>query len=515
MKKKIIGIAVFLFAALFMFTFANPASETEEKMDNNITTNDKKNVEENKNTEIKTEEKVENQTVNNNLRRVNVSNKVNTINNVKKEENSNVLEPFAPVGIDLDTVKKNAIKELENYLDKENYRENEQKEIDKIIDEAKEKIDNATTIEEINKIKEDTKQELDNVKTNEELTKVEELEKAKEEAKNELENYLDKENYRENEQKEIDKIIDEAKEKIDNATTIEEINKIKEDTKQELDKVKTNEELTKAEELEKAKEEAKNELKNYLDKENYRENEQKEIDKIIDAAKEKIDNATTIEEINKIKEDTKQELDKVKTDKELTQEELEKAKTEAIANLKKYRDDNLSGNYFDEGTKVLAEATTKINSATTKENVTKLYNDYLKQLKELKEMQDYQKSSKFNITFGQYETNGACVKKIAGVCVKHEKVMKPNTSISKKNNTKVALIFPQIHNVTIKYDGKVVEMPLYSNIKHTDISNVKYITLEYMILGDKIFCGSYVETYEIKFDVNGNRYVQLISSVKK
>ena len=427
MKKKIIGIAVFLFAALFMFTFANPASETEEKMDNNITTNDKKNVEENKNTEIKTEEKVENQTVNNNLRRVNVSNKVNTINNVKKEENSNVLEPFAPVGIDLDTVKKNAIKELENYLDKENYRENEQKE--------------------------------------------------------------------------IDKIIDAAKEKINNATTIEEINKIKEDTKQELDKVKTNEELTKAEELEKAKEEAKKELENYLDKENYRENEQKEIDKIIDDAKEKIDNATTIEEINKIKEDTKQELDKVKTDKDLTQEELEKAKTEAIANLKKYRDDNLSGNYFDEGTKVLAEATTKINSATTKENVTKLYNDYLKQLKELKEMQDYQKSSKFNITFGQYETNGACVKKIAGVCVKHEKVMKPNASISKKNNT--------------KDDGKVVEMPLYSNIKHTDISNVKYITLEYMILGDKIFCGSYVETYEIKFDVNGNRYVQLISSVKK
>ena len=190
MKKKIIGIAVFLFAALFMFTFANPASETEEKMDNNITTNDKKNVEENKNTEIKTEEKVENQTVNNNLRRVNVSNKVNTINNVKKEENSNVLEPFAPVGIDLDTVKKNAIKELENYLDKENYRENEQKEIDKIIDDAKEKIDNATTIEEINKIKEDTKQELDKVKTNEELTKAEELEKAKEEAKNELENYM-------------------------------------------------------------------------------------------------------------------------------------------------------------------------------------------------------------------------------------------------------------------------------------------------------------------------------------
>ena len=165
MKKKIIGIAVFLFAALFMFTFANPASETEEKMDNNITTNDKKNVEENKNTENKTEEKVENQTVNNNLRRVNVSNKVNTINNVKKEENSNVLEPFAPVGIDLDTVKKNAIKELENYLDKENYRKNEQKEIDKIIDAAKEKINNATTIEEINKIKEDTKQELDKVKT--------------------------------------------------------------------------------------------------------------------------------------------------------------------------------------------------------------------------------------------------------------------------------------------------------------------------------------------------------------
>ena len=55
-------------------------------------------------------------------------------------------------------------KELENYLDKENYRENEQKEIDKIIDDAKEKIDNATTIEEINKIKEDTKHFILNTK---------------------------------------------------------------------------------------------------------------------------------------------------------------------------------------------------------------------------------------------------------------------------------------------------------------------------------------------------------------
>ena len=55
-------------------------------------------------------------------------------------------------------------------------------------------------------------------------------------------------------------------------------------------------------------------------------------------AKEKIDNATTIEEINKIKEDTKQELDKVKTDKELTQEELDKAKEEANQILQEAKD---------------------------------------------------------------------------------------------------------------------------------------------------------------------------------
>ena len=36
-----------------------------------------------------------------------------------------------------------------------------------------------------------------------------------------------------------------------------------------------------------------------------------------------------------------------------------------------------------------------------------------------------------------------------------------------------------------------------------------------MILGDKIFCGSYVDTYEVKKDINGNYYAQLISNVKK
>ena len=131
-------------------------------------------------------------------------------------------------------------------------------------------------------------------------------------------------------------------------------------------------------------------------------------------------------------------------------------------------------------------------------------------------MQEYQKSSKFDITFGQFETNGTCKKEIFGHCVDYNKVMKPNANFKKKDNVKVALIFPQINNVTIKYDNNIVDRPYnpFDGTEKVDITNVKYITIEYTILGDKIFCGSYKDTYVIKVDENGNRYAQLVSNVK-
>ena len=202
----------------------------------------------------------------------------------------------------------------------------------------------------------------------------------------------------------------------------------------------------------------------------------------------------------------------------LTALELQKAKEDAIKNLKVYRDSNLVDNYYDEGTKIINKAISEINNANDINSVNTIYNNYLEQLKELKEMQDYQKSSKFDITFGQFETNGTCKREgLFGICLEYNKVMKPNATITKKDNIKVALIFPQINNVTIKYDGRTVDSPylFWDGTDKEDITNVKHITVEYMILGDKIFCGSYVDTYEVKKDINGNYYAQLISNVKK
>ena len=639
MKKKIIGIAIFVFAGLFAFTFANPKENLDEVKDNNSIKQDVPKSSEEKKTDVE-EPIINNESINSDVfKPVVVANnfdlkkaKDDAIKELEnyvnkddyREEEQNKIDEIidnaknkinSSIGIDdinkikeeakkqlddlktddeyhfeeLDKAKKDAITELENYVDKDDYREKEQKEINEIIDRAKEDINEATKIEDINSIKEEAEKEIDNLKTDKELTEelektkkdaiselenyvdkndyrekeqeeiaeiieiakekinnttkieeikpikeaaereldalktdaeysAEELEKAKKDAINELENYVDADNYREKEQQEIDKIIEKAKEDINKATSTEEVNSIKEAGERELDKLNTDAYLTYLEQLENAKKDAINELENYVDKNAYREKEQQEIDKIIENAKEKINKATSIEEVNTIKEAAERELDALKTDAMLTTLELQKAKEDAINNLKVYRDSNLVDNYYDEGTKIINKAISEINNSNDINSVNTMYNNYLEQLKELKEMQDYQKSSKFDITFGQFETNGTCKREgLFGICLEYNKVMKPNATITKKDNIKVALIFPQINNVTIKYDGRTVDSPylFWDGTDKEDITNVKHITVEYMILGDKIFCGSYVDTYEVKKDINGNYYAQLISNVKK
>ena len=639
MKKKIIGIAIFVFAGLFAFTFANPKENLDEVKDNNSIKQDVPKSSEEENTNVD-EPIINNESINNDVfkpvvvatnfdlkkakedaikelenyvnkddYREEEQNKIDEIiDNAKNKINSSIgiddinkIKEEAKKQLDdlktddeyrfeeLEKAKKDAITELEKYVDKDDYREKEQKEINEIIDRAKEDINEATKIEDINSIKEEAEKEIDNLKTDKELTEelektkkdaiselenyvdkndyrekeqeeiaeiieiakekinnttkieeikpikeaaereldalktdaeysAEELEKAKKDAINELENYVDADNYREKEQQEIAEIIEAAKEDINKATSTEEVNSIKEAAERELDKLNTDAYLTYLEQLEKAKKDAINELENYVDKNAYREKEQQEIDKIIENAKEKINKATSIEEVNSIKEEAERELDALKTDAMLTALELQKAKEDAINNLKVYRDSNLVDNYYDEGTKIINKAISEINNANDINSVNTIYNNYLEQLKELKEMQDYQKLSKFDIMFGQFETNGTCKREgLFGICLEYNKVMKPNATITKKDNIKVALIFPQINNVTIKYDGRTVDSPylFWDGTDKEDITNVKHITVEYMILGDKIFCGSYVDTYEVKKDINGNYYAQLISNVKK
>ena len=132
MKKKIIGIAIFVFAGLFAFTFANPKENLDEVKDNNSIKQDVPKSSEEKKTDVD-EPIINNESINNDV--------------------------FKPVVVatnfDLKKAKEDAIKELENYVNKDDYREEEQNKIDEIIDNAKNKINSSIGIDDINKIKEE------------------------------------------------------------------------------------------------------------------------------------------------------------------------------------------------------------------------------------------------------------------------------------------------------------------------------------------------------------------------
>lgn len=70
-----------------------------------------------------------------------------------------------------------------------------------------------------------------------------------------------------------------------------------------------------------AKEEAKAQLDSYKDSSKYNKEQQEELKAIIEEGKLAIDNAATMEEVTKAKEDAMKKMDEVKTSEELIMEE--------------------------------------------------------------------------------------------------------------------------------------------------------------------------------------------------
>ena len=184
------------------------------------------------------------------------------------------------VETELNTKKEQAIKEVEKYKNLNDYRQNEQNELNKFITEAKNSINKATSVNEIETIVNNFKTNADNLKTNADYEK-EELEAYKNEKALEVESYKDSNNYRDEEKNQLANLITEAKSNISKASSSSEIDEIVATFKSNADNLKTNVDYEK-EELALAIKNGIETVNNYVNPVNYRKNnEEKVLDLII------------------------------------------------------------------------------------------------------------------------------------------------------------------------------------------------------------------------------------------
>lgn len=159
----------------------------------------------------------------------------------------------------------------------------------------------------------------------------EELKEGKENAIKELENFIKQNHYEEAEQKQVDKLLEDYKKMINNARSRTEINEIFNTAVDDIRKIKTieakNAEIEESSrqaveaELNEKRVAAKEAIQNSVDGKNYRTTQRLIVESAIEDYFESIDNAQSIEEIDKIKEDAIKALAKVKTDEEIKKEE--------------------------------------------------------------------------------------------------------------------------------------------------------------------------------------------------
>ena len=124
------------------------------------------------------------------------------------------------VETELNTKKEQAIKEVEKYKNLNDYRQNEQNELNKFITEAKNSINKATSVNEIETIVNNFKKNADNLKTNADYEK-EELALAIKNGIETVNNYANPVNYRKNNEEKVLDLIDEYVEKVKAATSSE------------------------------------------------------------------------------------------------------------------------------------------------------------------------------------------------------------------------------------------------------------------------------------------------------
>lgn len=214
-----------------------------------------------------------------------------------------------------------AITEVENYKNKDDYRDTEKTQLETLIANTKTVINQATSKTAIDEAVTQFKASADALKTNAQY-EAEEFAAYKTTKISEVENYKDKNDYRDAEKAQLEGLINAAKTAINDATSREVIDGVVATFKTNADALKTNAQHE-AEEFAAYKETKVSEVEGYKTATDYREAEQTQLTTLIQTAKASINNATTKDEINNAVTEFKTAADALKTKAQYEEEEAQ------------------------------------------------------------------------------------------------------------------------------------------------------------------------------------------------
>lgn len=214
-----------------------------------------------------------------------------------------------------------AITEVENYKNKDDYRDTEKTQLETLIANTKNAINQATSKTAIDGAVTQFKASADALKTNAQY-EAEEFAAYKATKISEVENYKDKNDYRDEEKAQLEGLINAAKTAINDATSRDVIDGVVTTFKTNADALKTNAQHE-AEEFAAYKETKVSEVEGYKTATDYREAEQTQLATLIQTAKASINNATTKDEINNAVTEFKTAADALKTKAQYEAEEAQ------------------------------------------------------------------------------------------------------------------------------------------------------------------------------------------------
>lgn len=208
-----------------------------------------------------------------------------------------------------------AITEVENYKNKDDYRDTEKTQLETLIANTKNAINQATSKTAIDGAVTQFKASADALKTNAQY-EAEEFAAYKTAKISEVENYKDKNDYRDEEKAQLEGLINAAKTAINDATSREVIDGVVTTFKTNADALKTNaqHEAEEAQTLADAIVAAGSEIENYVNPVNYRKAQETQVLDLIDEYYAKVQAATSIDNVNAIVTEFKGLIDAIPVD---------------------------------------------------------------------------------------------------------------------------------------------------------------------------------------------------------
>jgi beta-lactam-binding protein with PASTA domain len=333
----------------------------------------------------------------------NVSSNSSNTNKINKEESyTQVL--ILPTQEELEAHKINTLNSINEYINLNNYYDNEKVMINNIIQQYTKRINEAIYTNDIDNYYKQGCLELNNIKTKQDYQneKEELINNRKKLVKDNIRKYKDVNEYNPNEIIYIEQVIDQYINIIDQDKELEDINTHFEELKLVLDKVKTSKQIQieeenrikaeKIEALNREKIKCIDEIKSYKDASLFYDNELIQYQEIISSYSNKIDTSFDLSTIKQYVDESKQKIDNLKTKEDYQKEEQQKLielksielknqKIKAIDELKQHND---SSYYYEKELLDISNILDKYKILIEKEdNVSKISKYVIKAKKEL------------------------------------------------------------------------------------------------------------------------------------